>query len=360
MLRADVITWRPFALGLALVVSTACSAGAGEFKSNWGKTSDRVWIGPDWWANRAEDWRIHDGRLECVQPGMRTAYLATRTLGGSFQLSVRTGMLGKPDTLDEHTLTGFFFSNMGKDDYKTPDFVRIQASAKMLFAGLDGEGHLIVFLGRDQVELSKKRLARHENEDIRLEVRAVPDGEGYSLEFAAFDHKTGKLLDRLKLEGYPQDLPAERLNGYVALAAWSTSATEGGKPRTPVPYWYRDFKLSGKDVETHAERRHGPVVDVQYTIQPKLRILDLTARLLPIGEKDVQTARLEIRRKGEQDWKVAATGKVRVPGYEVPFRVKEFDESKPSEYRVVCTMRNTNGKETEHTWSGQIPEAVKP
>jgi len=264
MWRANVMTWRPFALGLALVASTACSAGAGEFKSNWDKTPDRVWIGPDWWANRAGDWRIHDGRLECVQPGMRAAYLTTRTLRGSFQLSVRTGMLGKPDSLDQCGFTGFFFSNMGKDNYKTEDLLRSSTSLKTFLAGLDSESRLMVFLTRDAGMVSKKQLARHENEDIRLEFRAVPVGKGYSLEFAAFDHKTGKLLDRLPLDGddeYPPDLPrpidgefpAEPLNGYVALIAGSPSATDGGEPRTPLRYWYRDFELSGKDVETHAE-----------------------------------------------------------------------------------------------------------
>ncbi len=252
------------------MASTVCSARAGEFRSNWAETPDRVWIGPDWRANGVEDWRIHDGRLECVQPGVRTAFLATRTLEGSFQLSVRTGMLGKPDTLDKRGFTGFFFSNMGKDDYKTEDLPRSATSLKTFLAGLDGEGRLMVFWVRDAVVLSKKRLARHENEDIRLEFRAVPVGKGYSLEFAAFDHKTGKLLDRLPLDGddeYSAELPkpidgefpAEALNGYVALAAWSPSATDGGKPRTPVRHWYRDFKLSGENVEVHHERRHDPL-----------------------------------------------------------------------------------------------------
>ncbi len=53
MLTASGIAWRPLALGLALVASTVCAAGAGEFESNWAQTSDRVSIGPDWWANRA-------------------------------------------------------------------------------------------------------------------------------------------------------------------------------------------------------------------------------------------------------------------------------------------------------------------
>jgi hypothetical protein len=151
---------------------------------------------------------------------------------------------------------------MDEDDYKTPDLLRDFHDSKKLLAGLDGEGHLIVFLGRDAAERGKKRLARHENEDIRLELRAAAVGKGYSLDFAAFDHKTGKLLDRLKLEGYPEDLPAERLNGYVALAALSPPMTEGGKPRIPVRYWYRDFRLSGKDVEVHSVRPHGSAADI--------------------------------------------------------------------------------------------------
>lgn len=26
----------------------------------------RTWTGPHFWANRLQDWRLHDGRIECV------------------------------------------------------------------------------------------------------------------------------------------------------------------------------------------------------------------------------------------------------------------------------------------------------
>ena len=47
-------------------------------------------------------------------------------------------MLGKPDTLDRRTITGFSFSKMGKDDYKAEDLLRDFHDTKRLFAGLDG------------------------------------------------------------------------------------------------------------------------------------------------------------------------------------------------------------------------------
>ncbi|MCH2148217.1 MAG: beta-lactamase family protein, partial [Phycisphaerales bacterium] len=88
---------------------------------NWNDTSDRVWIGPDFWANRLQDWRVHDGRVECIErrPKMsqRTCHVlpwsidcpndkrstVTRgyeRIGDGVRLSVETGamdMNGEPD-----------------------------------------------------------------------------------------------------------------------------------------------------------------------------------------------------------------------------------------------------------------------
>src|SRR5688572_3805866 len=60
--------------------------------------ADRVWIGPECWANRLQDWRVRAGRIECVQGAAiwpyRTLHLLTRRLGpgrGEFTVAVRTG-----------------------------------------------------------------------------------------------------------------------------------------------------------------------------------------------------------------------------------------------------------------------------
>ena len=46
-------------LSLTTLVAQVTSS---EFTSRWNETADRVWIGPDYWANRLHDWRIADPR----------------------------------------------------------------------------------------------------------------------------------------------------------------------------------------------------------------------------------------------------------------------------------------------------------
>ncbi len=59
---------------------------------------DRDWAGPEFWANRLQDWRVREGRLECVGGGpLRTVHLLTRRLGpggGDLEARVQLGTLG--------------------------------------------------------------------------------------------------------------------------------------------------------------------------------------------------------------------------------------------------------------------------
>jgi len=44
----------------------------------------RTWLGPSYWANRLQDWRLHDGRLECLAGDagdeVRTVAVLTREI----------------------------------------------------------------------------------------------------------------------------------------------------------------------------------------------------------------------------------------------------------------------------------------
>ena len=60
----------PAALLLLSVLTFAPPDGAGEpvaVSVDWAGAPDRVWAGPDLWANRLQDWRVRGGRLECVE-----------------------------------------------------------------------------------------------------------------------------------------------------------------------------------------------------------------------------------------------------------------------------------------------------
>ena len=36
---------------------------AEDFESQWPESLERIWIGPEYWANRLQDWRISQGGL---------------------------------------------------------------------------------------------------------------------------------------------------------------------------------------------------------------------------------------------------------------------------------------------------------
>ncbi|CAK0830423.1 unnamed protein product [Prorocentrum cordatum] len=65
-----------------------------SFSENWDQQADRLWLGPDWFANNAQDWRIRGGRVECINsnPAVagRTAHLLTQTVPESqWHFSIR-------------------------------------------------------------------------------------------------------------------------------------------------------------------------------------------------------------------------------------------------------------------------------
>ena len=69
-----------------LMVAALLVAGLGipawaQFASAFDRTPDRPWIGPEYWTNPLQDWRIAGGALECINAGpARSVILLTREL----------------------------------------------------------------------------------------------------------------------------------------------------------------------------------------------------------------------------------------------------------------------------------------
>ncbi|MEZ6144087.1 MAG: hypothetical protein R3B91_01380 [Planctomycetaceae bacterium] len=85
---------------LGALVVLAVPTFAAEFTSDWHLQHDRIWIGPQYWANPMEDWRLRDGRLECTSsgPDRNVHLLAPSGEGdGTFEMSVVVGLQQSPD-----------------------------------------------------------------------------------------------------------------------------------------------------------------------------------------------------------------------------------------------------------------------
>ena len=56
-----------FALVCAVVILGCETSTDTVYTSALPAATERVWIGPEYYANRLMDWRLRDGRLECVE-----------------------------------------------------------------------------------------------------------------------------------------------------------------------------------------------------------------------------------------------------------------------------------------------------
>ncbi len=333
-----------------LFIPLVCCSRQGEaeeFQSTWVETFDRVWVGPEYWANRLQDWRIANGRLECVEGArnkpMRTVHLLTRRLSqddGRLNMSVLTGLIEETEKIAPDAKTGFLIGAGKGLDYRTAALIHhSHGPGAGLFVGMDGRGGLFIH-DFETDELIVEEMGSGEFKPVKMELKARPNGEMYSLDVSGSDPETGETLCSLILNG----VDSSRLKGNLALVSHPGSS-EGGHT-----FWFNAWNVSGDKVEQFDDHLCGPVLSVQHTLSRD--ILKLTAQLMPVGEEDAKTAILEIQQDGK--WRRIATEKIRVPGHTATFRIKDWDSSHDWPFRVMCTLKTRKGREVTYFYSGTV------
>ncbi len=343
--------------GLLVVCNLLClsclstPSAAQDFHGVWPEDVERTWVGPEYWANRLQDWRISKGRLECVEDRaekpMRTVHVLTRRLGakeGDFYISVRTGLIGETAKVAPDSATGFLIGAGPEVDYRAAALVHhsygpgggiiaaVEATGRAVFRDMTREGYPVLAAAEDKPESPP--------EEFMLSLDGKPTDEGYQLYLTVSDAETSLILSRVTLE----DVDSSRLAGNVALVSHPGSGNNTGR------YWFGDWKLYGSKVEIHNDRLCGPILCTQYTLHHN--ILKMTVQMMPVGPDDNQT--VELQAKQEDDWKTIATTKIVVPGYTAPFRVEDWDSKKDTPYRVVYELKQADGSMRQYSWSGTI------
>ena len=105
---------KPIIIFLLFLTSLNCQRNAETkpFYSYWKLLPDRYWIGPEYWANRLQDWHLKNGRIECInaiQP-KRTLHILTRYISnrpGSLHMKINTGLIKKSSGATESSWSGF-------------------------------------------------------------------------------------------------------------------------------------------------------------------------------------------------------------------------------------------------------------
>lgn len=356
-------------------MSVACAScasagikGSASFEASFDGAPDRTWIGPDFYANRLQDWRIRDGRLEAVEARdakpMRTAQLLTWALSagpGSVAMEVRTGPIDGGRAGGANTWSGFLIGAGGEDvDYRISALVHHWPGEDGgLIVAMDGTGTIVVrdnshrgsYNGSDGnyglgdwplVQPATAKVHRKATGLITLRAVASPGADGYALNVSALA-PNGELIAEARYEAIPSHL----VTGNVALVSHG-SPNDRGKA-----WWFDDWRISGSKLVHHAERAFGPVVGVMYTVSEG--VLKLTAQMVPLGEDDNQQAQLQVKKAGA--WTTVDEESLVAGSYTVPFRVNNWSATADTEFRVTYDA-SIGDRGEEYAYTGTIRQPV--
>jgi len=183
-------TRREFLHESAAVAATALAANAAvaapaekstDFASRWEQSFDRVWLGPEYWANPLQDWHIRDGRIECINAAInRNVHLLTRDLGeqaGELRMSVTIGRLGGGAVGDGQGSAGFRIGIRGPLSEYRNNLIFGQG----LDAGFTAGGQLFIGNPASGAPVDLK------SESVELRLTVEPLGEMSRVALAAFD-----------------------------------------------------------------------------------------------------------------------------------------------------------------------------
>lgn len=352
----------------AIPTTTQAAANSNDFASQWDKSFDRVWLGPEYWANPLQDWRIAGGRIECITAAAnRNVHLLTRQLSeqpGTLEMSVKIGRLGAMANAgavgnalrgvplaDGKGSAGFRIGIMGP----LREYRNSLIYGQGLDAGFTSDGKL--FIG----DPSRGATLALTGDSIELRLSIISGGDQNTIELSAHD-TTGKVLARGTLNSGPNSIKG----GSIALVANFGAGTPGGaaqkgkKAKAKAAdgaadlgtgqFWFADWKLSGTRLEAHDDRAFGPILFNQYTLSGNT--LKMTAQMPPMGAQDSPTVRLEAHRDGR--WEPLGESKIHLAARTATFRLDKWDATHDTPYRLTYALQQTGGAIHEHQLAGTI------
>ncbi|MBC8406674.1 MAG: hypothetical protein H8E15_15755 [Planctomycetes bacterium] len=349
-----------------------------EFSYEWTVESDRTWIGPEFWANRLQDWRLQDGRLECISGRLpyRTLHLLSHRINdgdGDFRAELHLGLNGTPG--EKGAEAGFLIGAGAADlDYRAAALVQSAPGPDGgLLAGIraDGKLYLRTFDKDPSIdEVSTDTMQDVQNLHLYLEVTPMPEAEAaagesvdedaaltYSVTLNAYPSTTSiSVAADLNLDEEPEylgmgnplatvtvdNIDPEQLIGNFALYANQQGGIEG---EAPPQFWFKHWRANGTKLDDHPEHNFGPILCAQHTLSRG--ILKMTAQLPPLPADDLSSVHLQVKKDAQ--WHDVAMAEVIQPGWTATFRVPDWPSDQDVDYRILAEFNNE-----EATYEGTV------
>lgn len=348
-------------LGLA---HNLCAQNKARFNSPWKTSVDRVWLGPEYYANRLQDWRLQGGRLECVEGApnfpVRTVHLLPAAFGagtGTMEMEVRSGPIQSSGPMQEGAFRGFLIGVGGPHvDYRLSAQVHHRpAEDGGLLAIVDANGRVSLrdfstgstaqpswSVGgkldlQDIPEFSPEERQdpgppENWNGAVRLVMELQSTITGHRLKLTAYDDLSKKLISSLTWSAVPDSFT----DGGLALVSHL------GDQETRQGFWFRQWEGMGGKLRFDPLLMYGPVLATQYTLHKNT--LRLTAQMGPLGKDDSQKARLAIQpHDWNGNWKAAADAELVAGSYTFTFEVPDWDHRHDTPFRIEYDLKDANG-----------------
>lgn len=280
---------------------------------------DRAWIGPDFWANRLQDWKVEDGKLVCLNGmnPMRTVHLLTHNLAsgkGGFEITVEIDIKEASANSSAGILIG---AGAGQDFRQAALIHHSYGKNGGLYIGVSQAGKLFV---RD-FETEDQLLA-----EVDLPDRSVENSYKLSIELSDDSRLTAIVYAGAVELGRLEDVPIlqDRTVGSIALVSDPDPEAKKGS------FSFDNWTVSGSKVNRHDDRNAGPIIGTQHTLTNN--VLKLTAQLMPVGDGDASQVVLEFL-EGEE-WTEKQTTELVNPGHTAHFRVENWNPAEDQKFRV--------------------------
>jgi alkaline phosphatase D len=318
------------------------------FQSHFPKNTTRTWIGPEYWANRLQDWRINDGRLECLEDSprkpMRTVHILTRRLSNrhsEFHIEVMTGMLSSLDTPSPDSAAGVLLGAGGDLDYRSAALIHSSpGEGAGLFAGINAQGKLFI---RDFTEKDTFLAVQEEGisdfSQIILKLTVKENKEALLLTLTCLNIENEE-VGRLTYDSLSPNL----LTGNIALVS------HPGTGDSTARFWFKDLQISGDKIDVFDDRMCGPILSTGYTLSQNR--LKLTAQMMPLGKNDNKDVFFQIFE--DDQWRTLTTTRIIESGFTAPFQIDDWDSNQDIPYRVFYAMTTRPFVLKNHYWEGTI------
>ncbi|MFC2089884.1 twin-arginine translocation pathway signal protein [Bacteroidota bacterium] len=339
---------------LFLLLSVSSCTKKTTFESNWEYQSDRVWIGPEWWANRLQDWKIQQGELQCVNSklGLRTVHLLTHKVNlsdGNLDITLELALNPEAPRTGNNGWAGILLG-AGEDqmDYK--------GSALIHHAPGKAGGMIVAVNELGQVIF----LNNTENREHIGSMQAIPDSpypDSLILNISIYQGTedfcvmTARAIDPLTRNVINQNtltqVPKKRLLGNIALAA-----NHIDRDLNAYSYSFKKLIVKGSMLTHHPDHRFGPFMGVMHTLHDNT--LKITAQLPPLGENDDRYVHMWYKHKDSLTWVFVDSSEIRRGPFNAPFKVENWNSSANHDYRLTYRLPERRGRMRNYYYSGTI------